>query len=181
MSKDRRCPHCGTVGACKHGITLGLERYRCAEGCSRTFNAVSDSPLSGLHHKEKWLAFVAAPGDQRRSRAPSQRGNSHPVRSQFRTSCSAHFRTTWWTIRNSLLPGIKAKQLKPFLAQLVSTDSVVVSDACARELGLQHKSIVVSRDGYVRGTWHLQNVNNRHERLKNLVSHRCREFFYEPA
>ena len=60
VRKDLRCPHFGTEGAYKHGITRGLQRYRCAKGCGRTFNAVSDSPLSGLHHKEKWLAFAAA-------------------------------------------------------------------------------------------------------------------------
>ena len=47
---------------------------------------------------------------------------------------------------------MQEKQLKPLLAQLASTDSVVVSDGynsyakCARELGLQHEIIVVSEN-----------------------------------
>ncbi len=60
VDKERRCPHCGSAGLCEHGGTRGLQRYRCAKGCGRTFNAVSDSPKPGLHHKEKQLAFAAA-------------------------------------------------------------------------------------------------------------------------
>ena len=44
VGKERRCPHCGTAGAYKNGITHGLKLYRCAKGCGRTFKAVSDSP-----------------------------------------------------------------------------------------------------------------------------------------
>ena len=37
----------------------GLRRYQC-KGCGRTFNALSGTPLSGLHHKERWLSFGAS-------------------------------------------------------------------------------------------------------------------------
>ena len=30
------------------------------KGCGRTFNALSGTPLSGLHHKERWLSFGAS-------------------------------------------------------------------------------------------------------------------------
>ena len=89
--------------------------------------------------------------------------------------------------RNTQLPGMKAKQLKLLLAQIAATDSIVVSNGhkphaeCAREQELQHETIVVSRDGYVRGIWHLQNVNTRHERMKNLVSQHCRGVIYQVA
>ena len=236
VGKDRRCPHCGTEGAYKHGITRGLQRYRCAKGCGRTFNAASDSPLSGLHHKEKWLAFAAAqmrletvresarscgiavstafrwrhrflstqtPNDKlqgvvevdetlflhsrkgdrkvKDEREPRARGGTATQRGRSSEQVAVLTAVQrGGPTRNTRLPGMKAKQLKPLLAQLVVTDSVMVSDGhksyakCATELGLQHETIVVSREGYVRGTWHLQNVNNRHERLKNFVNHRCR-------
>ena len=32
------------VGACEHGITRGLQRFRCDKGCGCAFNVVSDSP-----------------------------------------------------------------------------------------------------------------------------------------
>ena len=37
----------------------GLRRYRC-KGCGRIFNALTGTPLSGLHHKERWLSFGAS-------------------------------------------------------------------------------------------------------------------------
>ncbi len=56
VGEDRRCPHCGTPGAVSRGKARGLRRYQC-KGCGRTFNAATGTPLSGLHRKERWLAF----------------------------------------------------------------------------------------------------------------------------
>lgn len=56
VGEDRRCPHCDTPGARSHGTMRGLQRYR-YKSCGRTFNAVLGTPLCGLHHKERWLAF----------------------------------------------------------------------------------------------------------------------------
>ena len=55
----RRCPHCSSEGAVSRGMARGLRRYQC-KGCGRTFNALSGTPLSGLHHKERWLSFGAS-------------------------------------------------------------------------------------------------------------------------
>ena len=41
------------------GMARGLRRYQC-KGCGRTFNALTGTPLSGLHHKERWLSFGAS-------------------------------------------------------------------------------------------------------------------------
>ena len=56
VDEARRCPHCATEGAVSRGMARGLRRYQC-KGCGRTFNALSGTPLSGLHHKEA-LAVV---------------------------------------------------------------------------------------------------------------------------
>ena len=56
VGEDRRCPHCGTTGAVSRGKARGLRRYQC-KGCKKTFNAATGTPLSGLHRKDKWLAF----------------------------------------------------------------------------------------------------------------------------
>ena len=45
--------------AVSRGMARGLRRYQC-KGCGRTFNALSGTPLSGLHHKERWLSFGAS-------------------------------------------------------------------------------------------------------------------------
>jgi transposase-like protein len=56
VGEDRLCPHCGTPGAVARGRARGLRRYQC-KGCGRTFGALTGTPLSGLHHKERWLDF----------------------------------------------------------------------------------------------------------------------------
>ena len=56
IGEDRRCRHCGTPGAVARGYARGLRRYRC-KNCGKTFGALTGTPLSGLHHKERWLDF----------------------------------------------------------------------------------------------------------------------------
>ena len=46
----------GAGGAVKKGMARGLRRYLC-KSCGRTFNAVTGTPLQGLHKKERWLSF----------------------------------------------------------------------------------------------------------------------------
>lgn len=56
VGADRQCPHCQTPGAENRGIARGLRRYRC-KACGKSFNALTATPLSGLRHKDQWLAF----------------------------------------------------------------------------------------------------------------------------
>ena len=56
VDDERRCPHCGAGGAVKRGKARGLRRFRCKE-CGKTFGALTGTALSGLHRKERWLAF----------------------------------------------------------------------------------------------------------------------------
>ena len=65
VDEARRCPHCSSEGAVSRGMARGLRRYQC-KGCGRTFNALSGTPLSGLHHKERWLSFGASLAKGRR-------------------------------------------------------------------------------------------------------------------
>ena len=59
VDEARRCPHCAREWAVSRGMARGLRRYQC-KGCGRTFNALTGTPLSGLHHKERWLSFGAS-------------------------------------------------------------------------------------------------------------------------
>ena len=59
VDEARRCPHCAREGAVSRGKARGLRRYQC-KGCGKTFNALTGTPLSGLHHKERWLSFGAS-------------------------------------------------------------------------------------------------------------------------
>ena len=56
VGDDRKCRHCGAPGAISRGKSRGLRRYQC-KACNRTFNAATGTPLSGIHKKEKWLAY----------------------------------------------------------------------------------------------------------------------------
>ena len=72
VGEDRQCPHCGTPGAISRGKARGLRRYQCKE-CKKTFNAATGTPLSGLHRKDKWLAFGACLADGLTVRASAER------------------------------------------------------------------------------------------------------------
>ena len=81
VDEARRCPHCAREGAVSRGMARGLRRYQC-KGCGRTFNALSGTPLSGLHHKERWLSFgasLAKGGDGEGLGGALRRGGEHGV------------------------------------------------------------------------------------------------------
>lgn len=48
------CPHCQAARAVRNGQANGLQRYKC-RGCSKTFNALSGTPMARLRHRDKWL------------------------------------------------------------------------------------------------------------------------------
>ena len=50
---------CASPSLRPDSMARGLRRYQC-KGCGRTFNALTGTPLSGLHHKERWLSFGAS-------------------------------------------------------------------------------------------------------------------------
>ena len=51
------CPHCHHPEIRPWGQAAGLPRFRC-RGCHRTFNALTNTPLSGLHHKDRWMFYL---------------------------------------------------------------------------------------------------------------------------
>ena len=59
MDDERRCPHCGAGGAVSRGKARGLRRFQC-KACGKTFDALTGTALSGLHHKDRWLSFGAS-------------------------------------------------------------------------------------------------------------------------
>ena len=56
VEEDRTCPRCGAHGAMANGKSRGLQRYLC-RSCNRTFGAVTNTPMDGLHRKEIWLTY----------------------------------------------------------------------------------------------------------------------------
>ncbi len=53
------CPHCASEHVIRHGHANGLQRYRCRE-CSKTFSALTGTPLNRLHKRGKWLGQAEA-------------------------------------------------------------------------------------------------------------------------
>jgi len=53
------CPHCESGHVIRNGHANGLQRYRCRE-CSKTFSALTGTPLNRLHKRSKWLDQAAA-------------------------------------------------------------------------------------------------------------------------
>ena len=52
------CPHCDSHQLNRWGMTRqGIQRYRC-KACSKTFNALSGTPLYRMRKPEKWLQYT---------------------------------------------------------------------------------------------------------------------------
>ena len=53
------CPYCHGDRVGRWGMASGLQRYRCKnEKCTKTFNALTKTPLSRLRKKELWLKQI---------------------------------------------------------------------------------------------------------------------------
>lgn len=53
------CRHCGSKVFKKWGYSDGLQRYRCKDPhCRRTFNALTNTVLTGLQHRDKWQGYL---------------------------------------------------------------------------------------------------------------------------
>ena len=58
MVEKPECPYCHGDQIKRHGKMGSMQRYRC-KSCSKTFNATTKTPMSGLHHKGKWFDYFA--------------------------------------------------------------------------------------------------------------------------
>ncbi len=65
--------------------------------------------------------------------------------------------------------------LQAALGPLLASDPVLLSDGgraypgCARRLGIQHEAVNVLAGRRVRGSCHIQTVNNRHQQFKAFL------------
>jgi len=53
------CPHCGSAQVVRNGTADDLQRFKC-RGCTRTFNALTGTPLARLHMRSKWMGQAEA-------------------------------------------------------------------------------------------------------------------------
>jgi transposase-like protein len=57
LNSVESCPHCSCTTLYKWGINANIQRYKC-KACNKTFNALTNTPLARLRHKEKWSDFA---------------------------------------------------------------------------------------------------------------------------
>lgn len=50
------CVHCGSVSIKRNGKYRSRQRYLCKD-CGKSFNDMTASPISGIHHPHKWLKY----------------------------------------------------------------------------------------------------------------------------
>lgn len=98
----RFCPDCRSVRLYRHGVTSGLQRYRCRD-CQKTFNALTGTPLARLRNKPQWLAYLEAMAQSR-----TVRQSASEVAVHRNTSFRWRHRFLTWISQNrpALLHGI---------------------------------------------------------------------------
>ena len=69
LDLERKCLHCGSKGTRKHSKSSGLMRFRgLADGCGKTFTALTRTQLAKLRHRAKWGFIRHACGSVRPSK-----------------------------------------------------------------------------------------------------------------
>ncbi len=82
------------------------------------------------------------------------------------------------TTVSTVLPALNAEALSEALEPVMDKDALLVTDGgtsyptCAVALGVSHKALNLSAGERVDSELHIQNVNNRHSRLKGFIASR---------
>lgn len=63
-NRQLACRHCGNSAVIRWGASHGLPRFRCVS-CKRTFNILTNTSMSRLRHKERWLTFLGTMIEQK--------------------------------------------------------------------------------------------------------------------
>lgn len=74
--EGRACPRCASRNWMRHGHARGLQGYRCRE-CGRTFNDLSNTPLSRLRRRDAWAAYFSSLLEARSVRAAATEAAIH--------------------------------------------------------------------------------------------------------
>ena len=107
------CPHCRSHEIVRWGRSDGLPRYRC-KSCRKTFNALTNTPMAGLHKKEEWLEHAGAMIDGASVAKTAER-------------CKVHY-TTAFRWRHRFLTSLSSD--KPhFLSGIVEGDEMFVLES----------------------------------------------------
>lgn len=75
------CPHCSCDDIGRWGQSCKLPRYRC-QSCKRTFNILTNTSLSRLRHRERWLTFAGTMCEKRSIRDSAKACGVHSTTAQ---------------------------------------------------------------------------------------------------
>ena len=135
-------------GSVSRGKARGLRRYR-RKVCGKTFGALADTALSGLHHKERWLSFGESLAEEEMTR----------VRRALR-DCAEHGASL-----APPLPGGGSASAGP-----ACRDRRGRRDLCASEPERRAEAELIAAPASVcAGTLHIQTVNSRHSEIKGFL------------
>lgn len=122
----RLCPHCDGEHLVKWGFSGGLQRYRCQNlDCRKTFNAVSNTSLARLHHRNKWFDYLRCMRDSLPLRAAADR-----VGIDLKTA----FRWRHRFLNASAQANVNA------LSGIVEVDETFFAESCKGQRNLTHRS-----------------------------------------
>jgi len=76
LDAPRACPGCHGADSIRWGRAGDLQRWRC-KACKRTFTAATNTPASGLRHRDAWPEFAAALLDGETLDATAERCGIH--------------------------------------------------------------------------------------------------------
>ena len=119
------CPHCGQSEVVRWGNASGLPRYRC-KACSRTFNALTKTPLAKLRMREKWSEQAGAMIDGVSLAKAARR-------------CSVHYSTAFrW--RHRFLAALSADKPKTLSGVVESDETFILESFKGKRKGLPRKA-----------------------------------------
>lgn len=119
------CPHCDGREIVRWGRASGLPRYRC-KGCSRTFNALTKTPLAHLRMKDRWATQTEAMIDGVSTEKAARR-------------CGVHY-TTAFRWRHRFLASLAGDKPKTLAGIVEGDETFVLESFKGKRSGLTRKS-----------------------------------------
>ena len=181
---------CLTFGEClTDGLTVRESAERCNFAVSTAFRwrhrflgtQVQNPPnLKGIVEADETYVLESRKGDRNLDRKARRRGGKASKRGlsdELVPILVAVDRSG--TTTGSVLPSVTADNVQSVLEPRIDDDIVLVTDGnnvyppCAKSLGIQHEALNQSAGERVRGSFHIQTVNNRHSLFKSFL-HRYR-------
>lgn len=168
------CPHCASPAFVRFGTSGGTQRYRC-KACHKTFTALTGTPVARLRGKEQLLANGECMAEGLSVRKTAVRLNMS-IRKAFRWRHK--FLALLSPQRPSGMTGVVEAdetffdlsfkgQRKGLPRAPKKRGGRASYGVVAKDLGIKAGYFVGSYHGPSgNGTWHVQNVNAYHQRLK---------------